>query len=86
MIKEQKNALAQVVFRQIFQNTSKGQCIAIDKKLLLKIIDELKAVLKVDMPYTRTIQSRENDPNILFPTFIKRVKEKADKYKDAGGY
>jgi len=45
----------------------------IDKELLLEIIDELKDMLKVNMPYVRMIQSRENDLNILFPTFIKRL-------------
>ena len=57
-----------------------------DKELLLEIIDELKNMLKADMPCTRTNQSREDDLNILFPTFMKRVEEKADKYKHAGGY
>ena len=86
MIEEQKNAPAQVVFRQMSQNTSKGQRMATDEELLLEIVDELKDVLEADMPRARTIQSREDDPNILFPTFMKRVEEKADEYKDAGGY
>jgi hypothetical protein len=59
---------------------------ATDKKLLLKIVNKLKDMLEMDMPHARTIQVREDDPNILFLTFMKRVKQKADKYKKLGGY
>jgi len=37
-------------------------------------------MLEVDMPHMRMIQTREDDPNILFLTLMKRVEEKADKY------
>ena len=55
MIEEQKTALAQVVFRMISQNMSKGQCMATDKKLPLEIINELKDMLEMDMPCARMI-------------------------------
>jgi hypothetical protein len=70
----------------ISQNTSKGQRMATDKELLLKIVNKLKNMLEMDMPHTRTIQAREDDPNILFLTFMKRVEQKADKYKKLGEY
>jgi hypothetical protein len=59
---------------------------ATHKKLLLEIVNELKDMLKMNMPYTRMIQAREDNPNILFPTFIKRVKQKANEYKESEGY
>jgi hypothetical protein len=86
MIEEQKTAPAQVVFRMMSQNTSKGQRMATDEELLLEIVNELKDVLEMDMPRARTIQAREDDPNILFPTFMKGVEQTADKYKESGGY
>jgi hypothetical protein len=57
----------------ISQNMPKGQCMATNKKLPLEIINELKDMLEMDMPCTRMIQAREDDLNILFLTFIKRV-------------
>jgi hypothetical protein len=59
---------------------------ATHKKLLLEIVNELKNMLKIDMPHTRMIQAKEDNPNILFPTFIKRVKQKANEYKELEGY
>jgi len=46
---------------------------ATDKELPLEIVNELKDMLEMDMPHTRMIQAREDDLNILFLTFIKRV-------------
>jgi hypothetical protein len=37
------------------QNTSKGQRMATDKELLLKIVNKLKNMLEMDMPHARTI-------------------------------
>ena len=37
------------------QNTSKRQRMATDEELLLEIINELKDMLKIDMPHMRTI-------------------------------
>jgi len=59
---------------------------ATDKKLPLEIVNELKDMLEMDMPHARMIQAREDNPNILFLTFMKRVKQKANKYKKLGGY
>jgi hypothetical protein len=76
MIEGQESAPAQVVFRQMSQNTSKGQRLATEEELLQEIVDER----------ARTIQTREDDPNILFPTFMEKVQAKAEEYKDVGGY
>ncbi len=59
---------------------------AMDEELLLEILDELKDAFEEDMPYARKLQAKEDNLSILFPTFMKKVKDKAEEYKDTGGY
>src|SRR6266851_2342894 len=86
MIKKQNSASSRLVFWYMFRNMTKGQRMATDEELLLEILDKLKDAFKEDMPCARKLQAKENNPSILFPMFIEKVKDKAEEYKDTEGY
>jgi hypothetical protein len=85
-IEQQKGAPARVVFRYLSRNETKGQLMATEEELLQEIMYELKDALEEDIPRAELLQATEDDSGILYPSFMKLVKAKAEEYKDSSGY
>lgn len=78
--------IGRVVFRLISRNETKGHKKATEEEFLLEIVDHFKDGFLLDLSAMVDLKSEE-DYEVLYPEFIKRVSEKADSFKrNATGY